>query len=83
MKATEQAEQQLNTVQGKDAPVAAQIGACLRKRNLKLGEIVGKWGSLKRVDFRVSALGIPTRRSCRSASCRSAAVAAQPQPCRS
>lgn len=39
---TEGAEREIRSLSGEDAPVVAQLGAIVLKRNMKLGEIVSK-----------------------------------------
>jgi hypothetical protein len=47
VEAVEQAEQHLRSLTGDDAPVVAQLGAYVIKRNMKLGEVVAKWGDVR------------------------------------
>lgn len=60
LEATEAAEAQLRATTGDDAPVVAQLGNLVQKRNMKVGEVIAKWGSVNHVSFRehVRALGV-------------------------
>jgi hypothetical protein len=60
LKVSNDAEQEVRSVQGSDAPVEAQIGFILRKRNMKLGEVLNKWGNVTKITFRnrVRELGV-------------------------
>ena len=60
LKSTENVEIQLRSLRGGSAPVLAQIGALLIKRNMKVGEVVSKWGDVDHASFRehVRALGV-------------------------
>ena len=60
LKVSNDAEQEVRSVQGSDAPVEAQIGFIVRKRNMKLGEVVNKWGNVTKITFRnrVRELGV-------------------------
>ena len=60
LEATEAAEKQLREQTGVDAPVVAQLGNLVQKRNMKVGEVIAKWGSVDHVSFRkhVRELGV-------------------------
>jgi hypothetical protein len=51
---------QLDKSSGGNAPVLAQIGGIVMKRNLKLGEVIAKWGDVDKPAFRghIAALGV-------------------------
>ena len=60
LRAAAECEVQLEMSVGSNAPVIAQLGSIVIKRNLKLGEVIAKWGDVDHAAFRkhVSALGV-------------------------
>lgn len=53
-------ERNLASVSGMNAPAIAQLGAIIKKRNIKLGECIRDWGDVTKPQFRkhVLALGV-------------------------
>ena len=60
LEATESTEAELRANIGDDAPVVAQLGHLVQKRNMKVGEVIAKWGSVDHTSFRhhVRTLGV-------------------------